>query len=108
MQSCGCSCHGWSESGIRYQTHVQVVDKKPSLKQRVLSMFQFDRESLGPSILTAIDLKWRFGSGVKLSSLSSTLNKMVKAGELNRAPKFGVRGGYGYYVPYKASKPRLR
>lgn len=33
---------------------------------------------------------------VRLSSLSSTLYRLVRQGKLVRIPNFGPRGGYGY------------
>lgn len=69
-------------------------------REEILSAFTFERDVQGePVVFTATDLARMLG--LSLASLSSTLKKMVTTGALLRAPKFGVRGGYGYYVPYR-------
>ncbi len=74
-----------------------------SIRDRVIDVLWMAGKG-APVIMTATELAGH--TKMKLASLSSTVNKMVKAGELMRAPKFGVRGGYGYYVPYRGQKPR--
>ena len=63
-----------------------------SIRSRVigeLSLLPFADDTLTSSQLGAL-LK------VRLSSLSSVLNRMAKRGEVVRVPDVGPRGGYGY------------
>ncbi len=64
-----------------------------SIRSRVIG--ELKNLALADDCLTSSQLEARL-LNVKLSSLSSILNRMARKGEVVRVPDVGPRGGYGY------------
>jgi len=90
--TCGCQCHD------RDHVYVPITEetKPATLKDEIRAVLDARK------LQTATEISAQTTG--HLSSVSSALNKMVKAGEVLRLNAVGIRGGYGYVLAVRKKR----
>jgi hypothetical protein len=90
-----CGCHEQLWSGVETPT----VSRR-SIREQIYGFFFSPAHE--QCVVTATDVAATLS--MSLSSVSSTLRKMVLGGDLLRVSGFGPRGGYGYLLPQRRKR----